>query len=144
MKKIITIRPNGSRRIQYESDLPTKTQQSFKESCDVNKIVNKFNQTGLVSHLNRQNPSYGDFSGLTDFKTNLDTVSQAMQAFNALPSHIRKRFSNNPALLADFVMDSSNYDEALKLGLVVPKAAPKTESTLNDSNDGATSTPAAT
>ena len=36
----------------------------------------------------------------------------------ALPAQIRSRFENDPAKLIDFLDNSENLDEAIKLGLV--------------------------
>lgn len=37
-----------------------KTHQSFKDECDVNKIIDMHVRTGIVTHLNRGTPQYGD------------------------------------------------------------------------------------
>ena len=41
----------------------------------------------------------------------------------ALPSDVRSRFGNNPAELLDFLNDNSNYDEAIRLGLIHAKVS---------------------
>ena len=40
--------------------------------------------------------------------------------FDSLPSSLRERFSNDPSRLLAFVDDESNFDEAVKLGLLSP------------------------
>lgn len=39
---------------------PTKTRNSFKDECDVNKIVATYAKTGMVNHVARVTPEYGD------------------------------------------------------------------------------------
>ena len=41
-------------------DSPGKTRQSFKDECDVNRIVDRFTRTGIVEHGQRRQPQYGD------------------------------------------------------------------------------------
>jgi len=36
------------------------TRQSFKDECDVNNIVKTFTQTGMINHIPRTQPQYGD------------------------------------------------------------------------------------
>ena len=38
--------------------------------------------------------------------------------------HSAKRFGNDPQAFMRFVEDDANYDEARRLGLVVPKVSP--------------------
>jgi len=56
-----------------------------------------------------------------DFQSVALRVRADEDAFAALPAKIRARFSNRPAELVAFVSDSANYDEAVELGLIVPK-----------------------
>ena len=39
---------------------PPKTRQSFKDECDVNRIVDNYARTGMVNHVPRVEPQYGD------------------------------------------------------------------------------------
>jgi hypothetical protein len=45
--------------IDFDPD-ECKTHQSFKDECDVNKIIDMHVRTGIVTHLNRGTPQYGD------------------------------------------------------------------------------------
>lgn len=112
------------KRVQWKSDLPSMTQQHLKDECDVNSILEKYRRTGYIGNINSRQPIGGDFSQLQDFKQNLDMVKEAHNMFESLPAHVRKRFANDPANLIDFVNDSQNYDEAVKLGLVTKPVKP--------------------
>ena len=46
---------------------PSRTQQSFRDECDINNILRKFNVTGELP-LGSVQPQYGDFSGITDYQ----------------------------------------------------------------------------
>lgn len=124
------------KRVTYQDDQPSMTQQQFKNQCDINQILKKFEKTGMVTHVRNNQGAYGDFSTIKNFQDNLNLVINAQNAFDSLPAQIRKRFSNNPSLLLEFVQDDSNYNEALKLGLVQPKPeiqqpAPNDDKTTN-------------
>lgn len=132
------------KRVQWNSTLPTRTQQNLKDICDVNKILEKHHKTGMITHVNSGKPISGDFTGYRDFRTNLHLVKQAKAAFADLPSHVRKRFGNDPANLLEFIEKKENYDEAVKLGLIEPKPE-KPQASKNDdktTQNGPTTSPA--
>lgn len=41
------------------------TKQSFKDECDVNRIVRQFTKTGIVNHLARGKPQYGEMPDMS-------------------------------------------------------------------------------
>lgn len=93
------------------------TCQSFKDECDVNRIVSSFEKTGVIPHGNTSSPMYGDFSTSFDYKEALELVMHAEESFASLPANVRLRFQNDPAAFLDFVNDPANSDELVKLGL---------------------------
>jgi len=99
-----------------------KVQKQFKEMTDINAIMAKYQKGEAITHLNRRVGVYGDFSEIRNYQSSLDLVLGAQKAFMALPSGVRKRFQNDPQQIIDFVSDKSNYDEAVKLGLIIPKS----------------------
>ena len=130
--KKVSVRPNGSLRIQSENSEPTMTQQQFKDECDINNILRKHGHDPVAfSALTRQGGMYADFSNITEYREMLDAVIYADQAFSALPAHLRARFGNDPSQLLDFIQDKNNYDEGVTLGLVpkkIPVALPNDDS----------------
>lgn len=99
---------------------PSLAQQHFKDECDINNILRQFNITGLLPEA-PLSPRYGDFSGIVDYHSALNAVIAAEDGFMALPAGLRARFLNDPENLINFLDDDSNYDEAVKLGLVDKK-----------------------
>jgi len=98
----------------------SRTQQHFKDECDINNILRQFNITGQLP-AQTLNPKYGDFTGISDYKTALDRVISADEEFMNLPANVRARFNNDTAQLIDFLDNEDNRLEAEKLGLVEPK-----------------------
>lgn len=101
-----------------------KTMQSFKEECDINTLVQRFGLTGEMPEDFRP-PQEGDFTGVTDFQSALNSVIAAKAEFLRMPAALRERFANDPQRLLMFLSDSSNRDEAVKLGLIPAPPAPE-------------------
>jgi phage internal scaffolding protein len=101
---------------------PSLAQQHYKDECDINTILQKFNITGLLPQ-SPLSPRYGDFSGIGDYHTALNRVIAAQDEFEGLPAQIRARFDNDPAKLIEFLGNENNRAEAEELGLVEKAAA---------------------
>jgi len=101
---------------------PSLTKQSFRDECDINNILRKFNVTGQLP-VGSVQPQYGDFSGVTDYQSALNAVMAAQDSFLALPAKIRSRFQNDPALFVEFASDEANKDELKALGLLRQETA---------------------
>jgi phage internal scaffolding protein len=99
---------------------PSLAQQQFRDECDINSILKRFNITGELPNA-PVSPKYGDFTGISDYKTALDQVMATEDEFFSLPAPIRARFNNDPAELINFLDNDENRQEAEKLGLVDPK-----------------------
>ncbi|QXP07961.1 MAG: internal scaffolding protein [Arizlama microvirus] len=95
---------------------PTRTQQHFKDECDINYVLKNFGIEALA--VNPLEPRYGDFTDVVDYHTALNAVIAAEDAFMALPAKIRTRFENDPSKLIDFMQNPANREEAESLGLV--------------------------
>jgi len=99
------------------------TQQSFKEQCNIQTIINRAKIRGLPPPKSKG--LFGDFTNI-DFMSMQNSVANANQAFMTLAPSIRRRFNNDPSQLIEFIEDNENYEEAVKLGLI-PQPAPKKE-----------------
>lgn len=117
-----------SKKIPHQLDCPEKpfgrTKQSFKAECDINTIIKRFLKTGVLDFVAKNEPRYGDVTGLEYTQACL-TVAAAKSLFAELPAALRNRFENEPAKFLEFVQNDANYDEALKLGLVKAKVEPE-------------------
>ena len=103
-------------RVQVHFNQPSMTKQSFKDECNINKIMAKFQTTGALNHYAKHAPTYGDTTGV-DYHDALNLVANANTMFEELPSSIRKRFDNDPEQFLKFVEDPKNADEMIELGL---------------------------
>ncbi len=131
MKKI-SRHENGHVKVQTINDQPSRTVQSQKDSTDINKIMDKYHKTGMITHLQQKQGQYVDLSSLGDYQHSLQTVIDAQAAFMTLPSTVRKKFANDPQELLTFLSNPQNKEEAITLGLI-QKSEPK-QNDLNEQN----------
>lgn len=101
---------------------PSMTKQSFAEETDINSIVARFQKGHDISASVRERVAeFGDFSNVPSYQDAMDFIARATGMFMSLDATVRERFVNDPGRMVSFLKDSKNYDEAVKLGLVVPK-----------------------
>lgn len=113
------------RQVKIDCSGPTLVEQSHKESCDINYLMSKAQNTGIMRQK-RSVAFYGDFVSAADFQTAQNKVIEAEKAFMELPSMLRKRFDNDPAQLIEFLQDGENFKEAIELGILVPQESGET------------------
>lgn len=95
-------------------------QQNFRDECDINVMIQTFTRNGEVPQPSLP-PRFGDFTGVRDFHSALNSVLAAQEAFLGLSPELRSRFGNDPQNLIMFLEDPANKAEAVELGLVVDK-----------------------
>lgn len=102
--------------------------QEFADECDINTIMSRYENDGILDHVNNFQGSYGDFTSAQDYQSSLNQVIEAEAAFMDLPANIRARFGNDPAQLIGFLESDRAEDiaESVKLGLRVAQEPPST------------------
>lgn len=103
---------------------PSLAQQSFKDDADINVMLERFRITGVMPQ-GVYMPTYGDFTGVNDYRSAQEAIRKAENAFMDMPANVRARFDNDPQKFLEFCADEKNRDEAIRLGLVPPP--PKVE-----------------
>ncbi|AXH74675.1 MAG: internal scaffolding protein [Microviridae sp.] len=111
-------KPNCS--ITFSPNSPF-TKQEFREECDINTIMSRYQYSGEIPVLNQQAPQYLDVCG-SDYQEAMQFVAGAKTLFNELPSAIRNRFDNDPALFLDFTSQDKNRAEMAGMGLLKPES----------------------
>lgn len=105
------------RRVQTDCFEGGRTKESEKEKCDINLIVARHRSTGVIEHVNQQQPIYGDFTNVKDYHASLMRVRSAHEQFEALPATVRDHVGNDPGNFLEFVLDPKNREELEGLGL---------------------------
>lgn len=112
------------RRIQTTFPDDGRTRQEGKDPSDINLIMAKYNETGILPRTNPMTPQYGDYSNVPDYMAAQQIVIDAQDAFASLPSAIRDRLGNDPLNMVTFLNDPANAEEAALLGLTEPLVQP--------------------
>lgn len=112
--------------VGIEFNEPSMTEQHFKDECDINNIVSRYQETGVLPQGNRE-PLFGDFAEYPqDLMSSHQYFDKAGEAFMQLPATLRKEFDNDPVKLLAFLQDEGNRDRAVELGLINAPVSPAT------------------
>lgn len=111
-------------RVKVEFTEPSLTKQSFREECNINSIMARYEKTGLINHVVSRQPIFGDFSEIPDYQTALNIVYTAEDQFLQLPAQLRKFFNNDPSFMLAYMQDPKNKAMCQKLGLLPQDTKP--------------------
>ena len=112
---------NRPPRRQFKNDEPSMTIQSAADETDINVMIARYQKTGSFhgsTNMPTVRPQFGDFVDVPEYQNAMNILIQAQDQFASLPANIRDRFANSPEKYLAFLADSSNKEEAVKLGLV--------------------------
>lgn len=114
-------------QIRYRSQLTFppdgRTKQAFKDECDINKIMDRYQKTGILPDTIHRVAQYIDATDPNfDFQHAMEQVAQAKTMFENIPAAIRERFENDPAKFVEFCENPANLPELTEMGLATPRA----------------------
>lgn len=98
------------------------TQQQYKDECNPNNVIARYNKTGELHHIRTNQPMFVDMTSL-DFVEMREQVARIEENFMQLPAATRKHFKHDPKQLLAFLEDPQNREEGIKLGLINPSKA---------------------
>ncbi len=97
-----------------------RTKQSFKDVCDINKILKKAQKAGGLAHVQKYGEAvYGEFTGI-DLLGHLNQVKRAQKIFDDLPSEVRREFKGDALKFAGFASEPENIG---RLRVLIPAIA---------------------
>lgn len=101
---------------------PSLTVQSFAGEADINYIMEKYIQTGLLTNVsNREDYRDIDFNMFGDnvsFAECMERVVAGERSFMTLPATVRAMFDNDPGALITWLQDTGNAPEAVDTGIL--------------------------
>ena len=103
---------NGPRK-QIKKYLDGRTKQAFANECDINLIMQRAAQGGTISHLQKFEGVYADFSDF-DFHEHTTKLTRGREVFDDLPAEIRREFGQSPQAFFAYVNDPANKDDLAK------------------------------
>ncbi len=104
----------------------SKTKQSFKDESNIDKIIAKYQKTGVINFRSQYAQQYGEMN-VQDYKTSLDIIRKSESMFQELPSTLRDRFENSPEEFLEFVQDKKTIRKMFDLGLTSDRPPVETE-----------------
>lgn len=112
-------------RVPFATIGESMTQQQFAKECNINEIMAKYRKTGMITHINKHQGNFGDFSNVGEYKDALEKVMRAQESFDSIPAELRSKFGNDPAELIEFLSDPKNNEDAYKFGLKIRPQKPE-------------------
>lgn len=122
-RAVSSARTHLRRRVASNTTGPSMTKQSFKDECDINRILNQFQRTGIVNHITQRQPQYLDLPSNVDYQSSMNTIIQAQQIFADLPALVRDHFQNDPARFLRAFSDEKQHDKLREFGFLREKVA---------------------
>ncbi len=125
---ISQFKPNNYPQPRYEvvldcSNEKILTDQSYKNSCDINMIMAQYEKTGLLPEsATNALARYVDNTTAIPLEQAYELIQDATALFMELPASIRRQMNDNPQNLETFLADPDNFDQLIKHGLILPKA----------------------
>lgn len=107
--------------VRYSCGNDRMTKQAFKDECDINNIVSKFQQ-GVIPVTNNLEPQYGE-SPVMDLKEALDTVFGVRGEFAELSPEQRALFNHQEENYFDFLADPDGYYSEIRANFVSQSGA---------------------
>ncbi len=91
-----------------------RTKQSQKDECDINKLLERSAREGGLSHLDKYQAKYGDFSGY-NYEEHICKIAEMQTCFEDLPAEIKREFNQSPDEFFEFVTNPANIDRLPEL-----------------------------
>jgi phage internal scaffolding protein len=115
MPKKAPVRPRcfthpRARRVIAAMEGPSMTKTDQAKHVDVNNIIRRYARTGVIDHLRKAEGVYADVSDVGSYQEAMQTVLEARQSFEELPSGLRAHFGNDPAAFVDWASSATPED----------------------------------
>lgn len=116
------------------------TRQSDADAADINKIVSRFERSGVMP-LTAREGRFLDVSEVGDYRSALEQVRRANEYFETLPASSRAMFGNDPAVFLDKVNDPAALQLLVDAGVVPKDEVKPVVATSSESGEGASKAP---
>ena len=125
----------------YDGEQDIRTKQAFKDECDVNRLLQRFQKDGAMSHLEAYGQEYGEYSTF-DFHAQMEKLRRGNEIFAQLPSEIRSgEFENDPGRFFEYVNNPENVQRLPELFPALAKPGRFNLDTSSQTPPGATKEP---
>lgn len=105
---------------------PSLADQSQKEECDINTIVDRFGITGHMP-MNTALPRYAELEEVGDFQKYMGMQIEADAAYNRMPRGLRQIVGSSYRDFLMFCDDPANAEKLVEFGLAVKRVDVSTQ-----------------
>lgn len=102
------------------NDGPSMTIQSDAQEASITHILRKYNEVGLLEHLNQAEAVFMDVTEFTDLADAMRQMKTAEGVFMRLPSKVREIFGHDVANWLDAAHDPEKRAQLEKAGFIEP------------------------
>lgn len=111
-------------KFQTVNNQPSETVKAEAELGDINLILKKYREVGIIDNLNITEEMFADVTEFTDFQDVMQTAKVAEQEFMKLPSKVREVFNHDVATWLDTAHDQEKRSQLIEAGEVTPIEQP--------------------
>lgn len=106
----------------------------FRARSEITNIVERWENGGVLEHTSRYEGQYGDFTGPQSYHEAVNAVLETDGMFQSLPSAVRDRYGNDPAVFLKAVDDGDDF--LVEAGILkAPKRAEPSDASKTDRSD---------
>lgn len=109
----------------FTSEMESKVQEQFADSCQTDTIIRKYNMMGVNPFIASGESQYLDTTDIPSFVAAQNAQIKVKEYFEGLPSDLRLEFNNDPMQFAEVVSDPRNVDYLREIGVLAPLPADK-------------------
>ena len=92
------------------------TEQAHKDEVNIQRIMKRYEKTGLIEHVNQHQGTYVDYTNAPDYHTAMTLIANANSVFESVPARIRAEFGNDPAQFLEFMQNPDNFEKIEEYG----------------------------
>mgnify|MGYP000688482643 CR=1 FL=1 len=110
----------GRPRSKYQTvnTMPSETVQADSDKADINKILKRYREVGIMDQLNLTEAHFPDVSELGDFQDVMQIARTAETEFMKLPSKVREIFNHDVAKWLDTAHDEEKRTSLIEKGII--------------------------
>ena len=95
---------------------PSRTEQNHAEGLDINNIMRRYKNEGLLPKMQSFEGVYGEFDSM-DMREAIDKVEKANALFMEVPAVIRAQFDNDAGAFIDYATNPANIQQMADWGM---------------------------
>lgn len=119
---VVELYKSGRRRVYVDfSNDPGLTEQSHKDSCDIQNILSMHVRMGGIPPMPEDR--FVDLTQSVDYQTCLNKVLSIQELFEGLPLDARVAYDHDPAKFMLAVEDPKEREKLISLGIFEPNSS---------------------